>query len=293
MPVQVSDSASNANEQIAQAAEAVGRSIRRRRVFDAIYTGKRRTKTVQDVAEHTRLTRKQVLEAAKPLATKHVVEQIRHDGDTAYSKIDFIHAHKHRILSLASDPRRLARFPTKRKVLVRLPKTITLRASGAKAIQLTMDDIDSFRSARVVRTLGPLPEHVSERAFKRGVQAILGEPGKFMDWGGEKNDLLSTRLRLRGERRTVAFGFKGPAVNGVLTPKKMGKNGDQIQRLFQSAADVFIVQYSREIDQSILDQMRPLATAKSLMEGKTVWFGVIDGVDSNRIYVAYRKKFSS
>lgn len=77
---------------------------------------------------------------------------------------------------------------------------------------------------------------------QEGMQQVLGEKGKFQDWGGEGNDLWTTRLRLGGKRRATAFAFKSGGTPGKLTPAKMGRNGDQIQRLFQSPADVFIVQ---------------------------------------------------
>ena len=55
--------------------------------------------------------------------------------------------------------------------------------------------------------------------------------------------LSSTRLRIEGERRAAAFAFKGPGKTGRLTPRKMGKNGDQIQRLSKCPAEVFLIQY--------------------------------------------------
>lgn len=72
----------------------------------------------------------------------------------------------------------------------------------------------------------------------------------------------------------------------------MGHNGDQITRLFQSTAEVFIVQYWQEIDERILDMMKPMAYAKSLADGRKVWYGVIDGQDSNRLYRAYPSQFA-
>ena len=37
--------------------------------------------------------------------------------------------------------------------------------------------------------------------------------------------------------------------------------------------------------------MEPLAVAKSTATGNKVWYGVMDGVDSNRAYVAYPSCF--
>ncbi|NGX96094.1 MAG: hypothetical protein G4V63_12980, partial [Candidatus Afipia apatlaquensis] len=76
-----------------------------------------------------------------------------------------------------------------------------------------------------------------------------------------------------------------------LTPKKLGKNGDQIQRLFNSPADVFFVQYHDQIDESVVEQMKRFAIANSVTENKLVMFGVIDGDDSNRLIAAYPKQF--
>jgi hypothetical protein len=293
MPLQVSDSASNCNEQLDNAARAIGGSIQKQKVFLAIHHGKREIKSVSAIAKTTQLTNKQVLNAAKALVNKRLITQEKRDGVTAYRKNAFLQVHKAKVLRLAGNPKELAQYPTKRNFAARASRTIVLKTRGAIAVQVTIDDIDTFSKVRNVSNDGPLPQTVSEAAFKKGLQAILGEPGRFTDWGGERNDLLSTRLRLMGKRRNVAFAFKGPGTKGALTPGKMGKNGDQIQRLFQSTADVFLLQYWREIGESVLDQMRPLAMAKSLMDGKQVWYGIIDGVDSNRIYVSYRNKFKS
>ena len=73
----------------------------------------------------------------------------------------------------------------------------------------------------------------------------------------------------------------------------MGKNGDQIQRLFEAPAEAFVVQYCRQIDLTVLAQMRQLAIAKSLMTGTRVLYGVIDGTDSRRIVRAYPTAFKT
>jgi hypothetical protein len=71
----------------------------------------------------------------------------------------------------------------------------------------------------------------------------------------------------------------------------MGKNGDQIQRLFGAPAEVFLVQYVGQISDSVVSLMQQLAIAKSVLAGQEVWYGVIDGQDSNRLYLAYPKSF--
>src|SRR6185312_1730126 len=92
---------------------------------------------------------------------------------------------------------------------------------------------------------------MGEAKFKGGIASILGERDSFSDWGGESRDLSSTRVWIGGRRRVAAFAFKGPGMTGRLTPGKMGKNGDQIQRLFGAPAEVFLVQYGGRVLQSV------------------------------------------
>ncbi|PYJ97171.1 MAG: hypothetical protein DME23_16870 [Verrucomicrobia bacterium] len=291
MPLSVSDALSNTNEQIEQAARAIGRSASNRKVFNAIYTGKKRIKSVGDLARNMRLSRKQVLTAGKHLHNRSIVNQTRKDGDTAYEKIDFFYTHKQKILRVAGNNKKPATLPTKRNVVAREVKTVQVPTNLAKTKQITIDDVDSFKRVRSKRTDGNLSPSVSEKKFKHGVRRILSEEGKFTDWGGEKNDLYSTRLRIDGKRLSAVFAFKGPGKKGKLVPGKMGKNGDQIQRLFQSTSDVFFVQYWFEIDESVLDQMQALAVAKSVTSGKQIYFGIIDGADSDRLFRAYPQCF--
>jgi hypothetical protein len=130
-----------------------------------------------------------------------------------------------------------------------------------------------------------------EDVFKKGVAKILNETGEFKDWGGEKGDLFTTLLTMRGHRLAAAFAFKGRGRSGTLTPARLGKNGDQIQRLFTSDAEVFMVQYWDQIDESVLSQMGTAAIAKSYATGKPIYYGVIDGSDSSRLIAAYISAF--
>ncbi|MDP1750536.1 MAG: hypothetical protein Q8L22_13840, partial [Reyranella sp.] len=177
---------------------------------------------------------------------------------------------------------------TSPKVATSGPIRVTVQGVKVRIGEITCDDLDQFKAVKKVKSAPFI--RMSERKFKDGIQKLLGERGKFPDWGGEPNDLF-TKALFRGKRVSIAFAFKGPGMQGVLTPGKLGKNGDQIQRLFRSPADIFIVQYYGQIAESVLDQMKAWATLNSVREGKKIWYGIINGDDSNRIMAAYPKKF--
>jgi hypothetical protein len=73
----VSDARSNSNDQIAHAAGALRLSPRRRKVFNAIYLGKKKAKTVTELMAATKLNRIAVLDEGKKLAGLHIVNQIK------------------------------------------------------------------------------------------------------------------------------------------------------------------------------------------------------------------------
>lgn len=289
--IEVTDSLSNTEEQIERAAKTIGRSKDRRKVFDAIYHHKTKIKSVSEIVRKTGLKRIRVLQEGRHLAQKGIVRQTTKNNETAYEKIDFFHAHKRQILRLAGNAKKLAKLPTKRKITITLPRTVVIPSSGARVNRITIDDVASFKEVKKYKIAGSLPHSITEEQFKRGIQAIIGEPGQFKDWGGEKSDLYTTRLRIGGKRLAAAFAFKGPGEKRKLVPGRMGRNGDQMLRLFQEEADVFFVQHWREIDPSVIDLMRSLAIAKSVTTGKRIWYGVIDGMDSERLRLAYPMKF--
>lgn len=297
MALPVADRSSNKNEQIVHAAEVLGRSEQRIAVFTEIYRGKKKTKTVLDLMDVTKLDRRRVLDLGRGLASNELVTQTKDDGITAYEKIDFFTHHRDKILQLARNPTARQKVPTKRNLQGTTARNIALKVDlkvpqrRLKAKHITIDDIDSFS---MVKNIEEIPEQytkIYETRFKAGVAKILRERDRFKDWGGEQSDLSSTKLVLDGKRRAAAFAFKGPGTTGKLTPRKMGKNGDQIQRLFRCPAEIFVVQYWCEIDDSVYEQMKLFAQLKSYFDNKTIWYCVIDGDDSNRLMLAYPSKF--
>ena len=293
MPQTVSDFRSNANEQIEHAVKVIGKSTVRRKVFEAIYHHKTKAKTVTAIVKRTKLTRMRVLQEGRHLVKEEIVGQTTKDGEVAYEMYDTYHRRKRQILALADNPKALAKLPTKRRPAVKIPRTVSIATKGAKVKRITIDDVASFARVRRMKSDGNLPASVSEKAFKNGVERIVSELGGKKDWGGEKNDLHTTRLKLKSKRVNAAFAFKGPGKKAArLVPGMMGKNGDQIQRLFQTDAEAFFVQYWRDIDESILEQMRTQAIVKSLADGNQVYYCAIDGTDSYRLYRAYASKFN-
>jgi DNA-binding transcriptional ArsR family regulator len=293
MAQEVRDHLSNAPEHLEEAAKALGGG-QRVEVFKAIYRGKKKIKTVSEIMRATGLDRVRVLQRAGELAGKGIVEQTRVDGETAYKTIRFFQVNKSKVLRYNRDSKALQKLPTKRRVkfLDKLPSSVSVPTAGAKVRRITIDDIDSFSAVRRTPVGDFLPPDMSEDEFKNGVARILGERGRFKDWGGENSDLYSTRVKIKGRRLAAAFAFKGPGLRSKLVPGKMGKNGDQAQRMFRQDADIFLVQHWREIDDSVLELMRALAVSRSQTTGQKVYYGIIDGQDSDRLRRAYPGKFT-
>ena len=292
MSIDVSDVRSNPQDQIAHASRVIGNSERCRKVFSAIYRGKKKIKTVSEVERIADLDRMTVLQEAGKLCNNDIVKKTKIGKELAYEKYPFYTQNKDRVLRLAGNKEALDKFPTKTNPNVK-GATISLvfPKSMTNAAQITIDDIESFSKVKGL-SASQSPTPLDEKKFKEGIQKILGEQGNFQDWGGETDDLFSTRLLINGERKNVSFGFKGKGTTGVLTPKKMGKNADQVQRLFRTSADVFLVQYWDRIDESIIEQLKSFAIAKSACEGRRIYFGIIDGQDTVRIKEAYPECFN-
>lgn len=116
--LKVTDSLSNAPEQILAAVEAIGRSKLRRAVFDEVYYHKKRVKLVSDIASKTGLSEKQVLMAGKHLAKSGVIAQTKIEGKTAYRQIEFFQHKKEEIIRIVENPEKAKAIPTKRNPAV-------------------------------------------------------------------------------------------------------------------------------------------------------------------------------
>jgi len=303
--VDVSDSPSHRRDQIANFAEILRNAEARQRVFEAIYRGKQAVKTIREVAKATGYDTKRVATIAHPLARgEKVFEQLRQFDSviakvtTAYKKIPFVSRNKTKILSLARKKDTLEKFHTKtnpkikvnvllgkgRKVTVKVPFRV-------RAKFIRVEEIEEFAKTKAVASVfGLSPARLSESKVKQGILSLLGETKIPKDWGGESNDIFTDRVTVARKKQRAAFALKGPAKTGPLVPGKMGKNGDQIQRLFDSPATVFVVQYEGEVKESVYKLMEELAKAKAILGGDIFWT-VIDDDATKRLRKAYPRAF--
>ncbi|WP_404351760.1 hypothetical protein LG324_03350 [Phycicoccus jejuensis] len=129
------------------------------------------------------------------------------------------------------------------------------------------DEVEQFRSVDFARA--PRVEDlevmraIPEAEVKRTLAFVLGEPVVPKDWGGEQSDLWTARLRVAGRSYTAAFLLKGPAGGTLARPMTigmLGKNGDQLQRLASTPAEVLVVQHCHEVKPEVVSMLRSLAS---------------------------------
>ena len=234
MILAVTDVRGTAEHQIAEAARALGQSSHRRAVFREIHSGKKRIKTVAEIAEAVSLPRKRVLEEAVKLVHKQIIKKTTRDGDTAYERDNFYYVHRNEIFRRAdqigsravatpvkrSEPRQDARRRTVRqttrsrtarpcdiflshatedKAAIARPLYIALKRAGIKVwfdeAELTMGD--SLRRQ--------IDEGLARCRF--GV-VILSRKFFAKDWPQKELDGLVARENASGEKAILPVWHK-------------------------------------------------------------------------------------
>ena len=123
----VTDYRSNENDQLVYAAKKIGRSIDKSKVFEAVYFGKRKIKTVDEISIKTGMPRKRVLEDAKKLCTAQLIHQTKHKGDTAYEKDAAYKGIWRKILKVAGNKNKINKIATKTNPNIPRGVTISLK----------------------------------------------------------------------------------------------------------------------------------------------------------------------
>lgn len=159
--------------------------------------------------------------------------------------------------------------------------------------QLYIEDIDSFAQVRdinprrVAHLLNNGRIDLLEDVVQQALEQILGVPFHRLDHGGEANDLFTDRVKVNGQRARTAFMLKGRGCRSrELQISDCGKNGDQLVRLFNSPAELFVVQYIGPISDAVIADLVGKVAARRAA-GRSTWFTIIDGQDTVRLLKAY------
>ncbi len=125
----------------------------------------------------------------------------------------------------------------------------------------------------------------SEKDLKKWIAEIIGEKFIQKDWGGEKSDLFTTNLHIKKQRIRAAFLLKGPSKFHPMSIKDLGKQGDQIVRLFDEPADIYILQHCHFIKSEVEKMMSAFASRFYDVS----YYCIINGIDTFRILKSYHK----
>ncbi|MFA7382517.1 MAG: hypothetical protein WC001_03630 [Desulfurivibrionaceae bacterium] len=126
---------------------------------------------------------------------------------------------------------------------------------------------------------------VPELAVKELICRLLDEHSVPSDWGGEESDVMSANLLVDGHRHTGAFLLKGPARFHPMKPTDLGKNGDQLYRLFNIPAQIYVVQHCHNIGAAVRKQAEAFALARSFVAPCKIVF--MDGTTTARLLRAH------
>jgi hypothetical protein len=120
---------------------------------------------------------------------------------------------------------------------------------------------------------------VPETKVKHAIAGLIGESYVPKDWGGERSDLYTPRVFARGRQISSAWLFKGPGFPRAMTIAALGKNGDQIDRLFTESAELLVLQHCHEITPAVAGMMDAYAHDVRRLRS----FMILDGADTGRI----------
>lgn len=123
---------------------------------------------------------------------------------------------------------------------------------------------------------------IPEQQVKQAIAALIGEPVVPADWGGEINDLYTSRLMVDGRQQSAAFLLKGPARFSPMTIGHLGQNGDQLTRLARSPADVLVVQHCHYIRPEVISYLQDVSSSFRHVRR----YLVLDGPDTYRLLTA-------
>jgi hypothetical protein len=162
-------------------------------------------------------------------------------------------------------------------------------------VRLHVDDVDSFARVRLVQPSAVMQflteGHIdlSEDLVKRAIEDILAIPFHNKDRPNELDDIYTTNVVVDGTRRPTAFLLKGPGIKKKeMNIADCGKNGDQLVRLFDAPADLFVIQFVGRVAEMVVKDVEGKIAAHH-KRGAMAQFIIVDGQDTARLLHAYGK----
>lgn len=149
-------------------------------------------------------------------------------------------------------------------------------------VEIPCWEVDQFRPYQDIAARDLiLPLRVSEREIKERLNKLLGELTSAKDWSGEDNDVFG-HCSLNGRSLPIAMMLKGPSVPRPLRLKDCGANSDQVLRVAEAPAAIFVVQHVHKITEPVRRQLRMNIEALR-SRGHEAYCTFIDGVETYRL----------
>ncbi len=161
--------------------------------------------------------------------------------------------------------------------------------------RLYIQDIDTFSKVRGVNSdeVQPFLKNgfldVPEQQVKEGLAQIIGQSYIPKDWGGETEDIYTSLILLNGQRMQSSIILKGPGT--VKSPEtqlgNLGKNGDQLDRMFRSpSSQLFLIQSVKPFAQNVVNTAEAHIAQKRRQNPQS-HYCIIDGQDTAMLLYAY------
>jgi hypothetical protein len=222
----------------------------------------------------------------EPLRGKELVLEFSKNGlvnDTAYSRLSgstrlFAYAY---ITEIEDQKIRAAPFVIGDLIEANLPLPIVAESN----FSLRPQQVDQFSAldpkwSPSVKEFAHMRDF-SEETIKDLICKLISHPEPPKDWGGEECDLFSSNLSLGGVRHSGAFLLKGPSRFHPMTPADCGKNGDQIYRLFNIPAQIYVVQHCHTIGPAVRKTIEAFTLRRTFTD--PCRYLLLDGYDTARM----------
>jgi hypothetical protein len=122
--------------------------------------------------------------------------------------------------------------------------------------QLAVVDFSQRLAASDLNALRVVPQVEITNAFSE----ILGDPGVYRDLDGRHSTLWTTEVQVENQPLRAAVLFSGPDELAPLTLGGLGRQGDQFDRLSETAADVLVLQHCHSVTPPVANMLRVYAS---------------------------------